>query len=298
MNILILGGKGFIGQHLCGYVQHAGHQVVLTSRNAGDLANKRGGHIKEAFTLRYYNSSEEPGEDLFEDIDVAINLIGILRETSTQRFRDIYESGPQALYTLANQSRIKRLLHVSALGASATARSEYHRSKFAGEQALQGRGFDYTVFRPSLVYGNDGDSTRLFKQLAALPFTPLIWAGQQQIQPVHIDDFCEAIVHWLEQPELVSGEIIDVVGSLALDMKQYYRLFRLQQGRGDHWLNLPEWSVNLAAKIGDYLPASPICSDTRIMLHEHNIGDGESFSGLLGRKPRAPESFFDVTQCH
>ena len=131
----------------------------------------------------------------------------------------------------------------------------------------------------------------MFRLLAKLPVHGLPMGGRQSLQPVHIDDICRATTHWLADPNACS-QIIAAVGAEATDMRGMLDSYRQQLGHGSALhLSVPSLLVNTAARIGDHLPASPLCSDTLTMLNAGNIADASGFSRLLGRTPRSYREF-------
>jgi uncharacterized protein YbjT (DUF2867 family) len=104
------------------------------------------------------------------------------------------------------------VIQISALGADDQALSRYHLSKRAADDHLAASSLDWTVLRPSIVYGPGAHSMALFEALAALPLTPLINRGEQEIQPIHVADLTRAVLHCLA-PEGPAGVRVDLVWS-------------------------------------------------------------------------------------
>jgi uncharacterized protein YbjT (DUF2867 family) len=131
----------------------------------------------------------------------------------------------------------------------------------------------------------------MFRKMAALPVQVLPMGGIQELQPVHIDDICEAVSSWLANPDPESL-IVDAVGAEAVTMRGMLDSYREQMQKRPAWhVALPSPLVKLTALIGDYIPSSPMCSDTYAMLSAGNTADAAGFEKLLGRKPRSYREF-------
>ena len=149
----------------------------------------------------------------------------------------------------------------------------------------------FLILRPSVIYGEDGASAKMFRLLAGLPLHTLAAGGKQRLQPVHIDDICEAVNRWLADNDAQS-KTVTCVGQEATDMRGMLDSYRQQLGHSEAvHLNIPAFFIGLSARIGDFIPASPLCSDTLTMLNAGNTGDGTAFSQLLGRQPKSYRTF-------
>ena len=138
---------------------------------------------------------------------------------------------------------------------------------------------------PSVIYGDDGASARMFRLLASLPVHGLPMGGKQQLQPVHIDDVCAAVCSWFADPNAPSLSV-NAAGPEVVTMRGMLDSYRQQLGRGKALhVHVPGIFVKLGARFGDLVPSSPLCSDTLTMLNAGNTGDNTGFARLLGREP-------------
>jgi uncharacterized protein YbjT (DUF2867 family) len=145
--------------------------------------------------------------------------------------------------------------------------------------------------RPSVIYGEDGASAKMFRLLAALPVHALPMGGKQSLQPVHIDDLVDSVCRWLADDQAKSVSV-NATGAGATTMRGLLDSFRQQAGRGRALhIPVPGFLVALGAKVGDLLPFSPLCSDTLTMLNAGSTGDNSGFAQLLGRAPRHFDHF-------
>jgi uncharacterized protein YbjT (DUF2867 family) len=145
-----------------------------------------------------------------------VNAVGILREMDSSRFDIVHTRAPITLFHACAAAGI-RVIQVSALGADAGAATRYFRSKGEADEALLRASRDGVVVQPSLVYGPDGASGRLFMALATLPVIPLPGAGNQRIQPIHLDDLARCTVRLLET-DRYARQRVPLVGASPLTL--------------------------------------------------------------------------------
>jgi len=128
-----------------------------------------------------------------KDIDIVINAVGIIAETKEQKFSDLHTKAPIALFKACELAGVKKVIQISALGTNANAITQYHKSKREADEYLRNSTLHYCILKPSIVYGEDGVSTELFKGLSALPVTPIIDDGEQLLQPIYINDLVKTL---------------------------------------------------------------------------------------------------------
>ena len=277
MNILLTGASGFIGRNVAALLTQAGHRIVPASRRTG-------------FD---FTSMTDPGDWLphLDGIDAVINSVGIIGETSRQRFVPLHCDAPIALFNSCAQAGVRRVIQISALGTDDSAFSAYHLSKRAADEALLDLDIAGIVLRPSLIYGRSGGSAELFLRLARLPFLPVIGDGAQALQPVHIADVA-AVLHCLNTPP--NGQRLDLVGNETVSFDDWLARMRAAQRLppAPH-LAIPP-SLALAA-FHLLRHAHPLLQpdNLRMLLTGYHAEPGP-FSTFLGRSPLpfSPELFF------
>ncbi|MGM9491264.1 SDR family oxidoreductase [Ideonella sp. YS5] len=286
MRILLTGATGFIGRHVADKLESAGHEVVRVGRSTA-------GAGQDGLSMDL--STVPPASawlPALAGIDVVINAVGIFRERGQQTFDRLHVAAPSALFEACAQAGVRRVIHFSALGADAHARSRYHLSKRAGDEALVARGLDSVVLQPSLVFGLDGKSSRLFLQLAAAPvhFVP---DGAGLVQPVHVDDVAELVLRLVEGVPLEGPARLAVVGPAALPWEGYLQVLRAGMGldRARVWRVPRRWVDAVAWAAARLLPGSLLESDAWKMLQRGNVAPVDRMRLALGRLPRGVERF-------
>jgi uncharacterized protein YbjT (DUF2867 family) len=282
MNILLCGSSGFIGRNITKALMAAGHRVIATRSpaNRGDASS-----IPVDF-----NADTDPTVWLprLHGIDAVVNAVGVLRDSRKRPIQAVHADTPKALYTACAQAGIRRVIHVSALGIEGSS-TAYAQTKLATDQHLlnltaQGQ-LDAVVLRPSIVFGAQGDSSKLFMGLAQLPALMLPQAMiKARIQPVAVGDLALAVTRLLSEAATVTG-IVACVGPEALSMADFVGSLRAQLGKGKALvMPLPGLLTTLSARIGDQIPAMPFCTDTLSLLDQDNVAPPEHFMAILGRQ--------------
>lgn len=293
LSVLILGGSGFVGRALC---------EQLTRRLDADVSitvpTRRLPHAQVVQCLPGVTVVQA---DVFKDLprlvpghDAVVNLIAIL-QGSAAAFEHVHVELPRRIAHAMNDSGVRRLVHVSALGVAEHAPSRYLRSKAAGEAVLQVAtqtgALDLTLVRPSLVFGDGDHSVNLFARLQRhFPVMPL-GGSDARLQPVWVQDLAQALVEMLLRRESI-GQTYEIAGPRELTLAQLVRLAGRVAGHPRPVLALPGPLATLQALAMECLPGEPLLSrDNLASLSVPNVPSG-ALPGLaeLGIRPAALEA--------
>lgn len=292
MLVLLTGATGFIGRHLLRALLARGHQVRCAVRAPQKLAGISGVEAVQADFARDHDA--QTWLPRLAGVQAVVNTVGILREQEGQRFDALHARAPMALFAAACQAKVPLVVQISALGADEAATSDYHLSKREADRVLAQLPLHGVILQPSLVFGADGASARLFALLASLPLLPLPAGGRQPVQPLHIDDLCAAVLAVLERPPPPATRL-PLVGPRALSLREYLQLLRRSLGGGRLLvLPVPLPLARLGAQAAARLPGALLDTQTLQMLERGNTADVMPMQHLLGRLPRAPENFIDA----
>jgi uncharacterized protein YbjT (DUF2867 family) len=285
MNILITGATGFIGSHLIQKL-YLDHDILACTRNPKHLATKFPS-IRTTTVNFSDHLSVEDWLPILKGVDVVINTVGIIRETGKQTFEQLHHHAPCTLFKACQQTNIRKVIQISAIGTDDTAFSQYHLTKKAADDCLKGLDLDWVIVKPSLVYGPGGKSAAFFKALSVLPMIPVVDHGKQLIQPIHIDDLTSTI-RALLSPKAPTQLAIDAVGPKPITFKRMLTQYR-------HWLGIlnnrlfpvPYSFSLLAAKIAGFLGNTPMNAEAVQMLKQGNTGDVSTLTNTLHIQPRS-----------
>ena len=279
MKILICGASGFVGRHLTQALRDEGHSVVRAVRTPSEASD-----IAVDFC---HDTTVKSWLPRLENIDVVINAVGVLRDSTKNPMSALLADTPVALFAACEKSKVQRVIQVSALGVDSGIAVPYFSHRLTAEAALRKlpARIKTLCLRPSVIYGADGTSAKMFRTMASLPVQVLPMGGVQGLQPVHITDVCAAVNNWLKD---VSAEnlSVDVVGSEPTTMRGMLDSYRAQLGHSSALhIALPQALVKTIARLGDFVPSAPLCSDTYAMLAAGNTASALGFRQLLGRAP-------------
>lgn len=287
MRILLLGANGFIGSHVLGRLLSDPHQIRAAVRDPARLKLR----FPELEAVRAdLNRMLQPADwrPLLEGVDAAINCAGALQSGRGQNLRAVHLDAPLALYHACVEAKVRRVLHLSSISADPEAGTEYARTKHAAEQALKALDLNWTILRPSLIYGDRSyGGTSLLRALAALPgFTPLPGRGDQPFQPIHLDDLSETVSLVLREPRF-ARTVLEPVGPQRLTTAEIAKTLRAGFGLPPARLvSVPLPLVRTAARLGDLLGAGPLRTTAVEQLLHGNAGDPAPFVAVTGIRPR------------
>lgn len=299
MRILLTGASGFIGQHLLQALLAEGHEVVCAVRKVKPSNDARLSFIHADFTK---DTDKSAWLARLSNIDAVINTVGIFRESGAQTFDKLHVQTPRALFAACAESHdVHMVVQLSALGADAQADTAYHLSKKAADDYLATLPVRAAIVQPSLVYGSDGTSARVFKALASMPFAVRFGDAPQLVQPIHVDDVVAAIVAllrrrlYLDQDGAASAgtvQRIALVGPQALPFTDYLAALRSAMGMNRlRVLRLPGKVARGLARLGRWLPGGLLDPEALRMLDRGNTDDPGPTLRLLGWPARAIASF-------
>jgi uncharacterized protein YbjT (DUF2867 family) len=283
--VFLTGASGFIGRHLLLALRAGGHRVIAAShRRAPSAADVQPVDFTRDFDPALWRSR-------LAGVDALVNAVGIFRERGAASFDAVHVRAPRALFAAAAEAGVKRVVQISALGADEAAATPYHISKRRADDFLASMPVSSAIAQPSLIYGADGASSRVFNSLASLPCVPLPAGGAQAIQPIHIDDAVAALIALLERDAWRVGRVA-LVGPEPVTVRDYLLTLRSAMGVPDACtLSVPRSLVGAMARVGDRLPAAWIDRAALAMLERGNVADPGATRQLLGRAPRPVAAF-------
>jgi NADH dehydrogenase len=270
-NVLVLGGTGFVGRHVCEKLQRAGCRITVPTRHA---INAR--HIQHLPRLTVVEASvhdEAALTKLLSGHQAVVNLVAILHG-SEAAFERTHVQLPSLLARACEKAGVRRVIHVSALGVSTDSPSRYQRSKARGEQVLRDSGLDLTVLRPSVIFGAGDRFLNLFARLQALfPVVPLAGASAR-FQPVWVEDVASAVVTSLKSDTV--GKTFDCVGPDVMTLADLVRAAGRYGSRQRPILPLPVALGRLQARLMELAPGEPLMSrDNLDAMSVDNVATGQ-----------------------
>jgi len=279
--IAVIGGSGFIGSELINRLVADGRTVRVATRRR-ENAKRLTIYPVDVLEVNLFDPAQL---DVFlRGVDAVINLAGILYsrrgEPYGADFARMHVELPKKIASACAAEKIRRVIHISALGADPQGSSMYLRSKGDGERALQAaRGLDTTIFRPSVVFGPGDAFLNTFASLQrAFPVIPVACA-KARFQPVYVGDVVQAIVNALDNAETY-GKTYPLAGPRVYTLAELVRFAGQSVGRDRRIFALPGFVGRLQARVFEMLPGPP-------MLTRDNLDSMKTDSVMSG--PIAPE---------
>ncbi|HEV2677771.1 MAG TPA: SDR family oxidoreductase [Aliidongia sp.] len=286
MQVLLTGANGFIGRYIMAALMSAGHHVVPAVRRPAEIDRL----LPAPAAIRVDMNRDVRPEDWqprLAGIDAVVNCAGVLQGRPGQSIGAIHEEAPKALFEACRRAEVRRVIQISAISAEPAADTAYAATKYAADRHLAGLDLDWVILRPSLVYAPGAfGGTALFRALAALPgFVPLIGAGDQPFQPIHIDDLTATILLLL-QDRSINRVVIDPVGPERVSLREVLVDLRAWLGLPPaRIIPMPRGLVAFAARLGD-LAGGPISTTALKQLDFGNAGSPDAFVAATGIRPR------------
>ena len=267
-DILLIGGNGFVGRVIAAQLQAAGYSVLIPTSHVAagrELRLLPKVHLEDADVHDFDELQNLCGR--IQPRGAVINLVGVLHDKEAQPYGKVFKAAhvdlPKNIITAMQLHGLKRYLHMSALGANSQGPSMYQRSKGDGELTVKASSLDWTIFRPSVIFGAQDQFINLFSKLTKLfPALPLA-NYQAQFQPVSVDDVASAFVGALTMPQTIH-QVYDLVGPTVYSMKEIVELAARKVHTKCVIIPVPAFVGYLQALAFEFLPGPTLMSRDNI----------------------------------
>ncbi|MFM2112509.1 MAG: hypothetical protein RLZZ271_1169 [Pseudomonadota bacterium] len=287
LRVLVTGGSGFVGRHVCEKLARMGCEITVPTRRRSQARNVQ--HLPRLSVVEADIHQPAQLQSLVRGHDAVVHLVAVLHGDE-KRFEKVHVELVRSLVQACQQTGVQRLLHVSAIGVSEQAPSMYLRSKARGEKLVLESGLDVSVLRPSVIFGADDRFTNLFANLQQnIPLLPLAGAGAM-FQPVWVQDVADALARLLMLPRQSRPQaLLQACGPEALSLADIVRRCGQRHGMVRPVIPLPEWMGMIQARLMELLPGEPLMSRDNVRsMRVPNVAS-QQLDGLaaLGIHPRA-----------
>jgi uncharacterized protein YbjT (DUF2867 family) len=177
----VFGGTGFLGRRVVRHLREAGDTVRIASRHPGTVE----GDGVERIVADVHD--ERSVEAAVAGADGVVNSVSLYVERGSETFRSVHVEAAARVASAARRAGVKRLVHLSGIGADPTSASPYIRSRGEGEAAVQAAFPGAVIIRPAVMFGpDDGFLTTILRLLRLLPVYPMFGDGRTKLQPVYL----------------------------------------------------------------------------------------------------------------
>lgn len=257
MKILVAGGTGFIGQNLVRELHDSGHEVTVLARNPDETDFPEGveramGDVTALASI----------ESAFENQDEVVNLVALsplFKPPRRVTHMSVHLGGTQNIVQAAEEHGVGKIVQMSALGADPTGPTEYIRAKGQAEELVKSSDLRWTIFRPSVVFGDGSEFLSFTKKLTPPFFAPLPGGGKARFQPIWIGDLAPMLADGVDDAH--DGEIYEVGGPEILTLADVAKLVRQAEGQRVTVVPVPMALVGAGLKIGGTIPGVPMGGD-------------------------------------
>ncbi|OSM05031.1 complex I NDUFA9 subunit family protein [Magnetofaba australis] len=281
--ILVTGANGFVGGALGRHLHASGHALRGFARHPeqrkepdAPYTEWSAGSILDPHTL----------DAAMAGVDTVIHLVGILAETRTLSFEQVHHQGTRNVLEAAKRAGVTRYIQMSSLGTRRNAASRYHQSKWLAEEAVRASGLDYTILRPSVIFGPHDSFINLFAKMARYsPALPLIGDGKSLMQPIWVEDLARIVVQCLEKPETIA-QTYELGGPEQIPFREILDAILQTLKLRRFKLPGPVSLLKLEAALFEaVLPTPPLTRDQLIMAQEDNICSGAPIPAPFACEP-------------
>lgn len=219
--VTVFGGSGFVGRHVVRALVKRGYRVRVAVRRP-DLAGflQPIGTVGQIHAVQANLRYPASVAAAVKGADAVINLVGIMQEQGRQSFLAVQANGARAVAQACAAAGITRLVHVSALGATAESASAYARTKAEGEAAVFASVPGAVVLRPSVMFGPEDTFFNRFASMARmLPVLPLVGGGKTKFQPAFVGDVA-AVAARAVDGTVQGGRVYELGGPEVMSLRQ------------------------------------------------------------------------------
>lgn len=285
--VVIVGGSGFVGRHLCARLCKD-YSVLIVARNPGRTPPVRG---SAQVTTRAADVFDDQRIDAcLEGAYAVINLVGILNEKGSDGsgFERAHVGVTAALVKSCKRTGVRRFLQMSALGVDKGI-SHYARTKLAAETEIKQSGLQWTILRPSVIFGPGDSFLSRFAMLLKIAkgWFPLACADSR-LQPVYVGDVVEVFARTLAEAGH-AGKTYELGGPKIYALREIVQFVAQTLGLRRWIPGLPDAAARLQAAILQWVPGKPFSPDNYRSLQTDNVTESNAFAEF-GMAPQSMEA--------
>ena len=289
--IVLTGSTGFVGTNLRAALGN--RPLRLLVRDTTKAAHLAAEHVE---LLEGDITKPESLHGTMNGCATAINLVAIIAETGGATFDTVIRQGTVNALAEAKRAGISRFIQMSALGAMNDPRYGYMEAKWQAEEAVKASGLDWTIFRPSIIFGK-GDEfiTTLASLIRKAPVIPVVGDGQSKFQPVAVAEVAESFVRALDDPGTI-GQTYELGGGQIYPYEGLLDVIAAKLGKRKPKVHVPVRLMMPIVKLSKPLPKAlrpPVTEEQLKMLALDNCTDHSATARLIGRPPLRLEDGID-----
>ena len=293
MKVAITGGTGFIGRHLARDLASRGREVIVIARGQYKR-NMQPIEGTSLITLDINDTDNLP--KAFEGCDAVVHCAGTSVEDAKQTFHRLHVEGTRSAVTAAEDARVKKFILVSYLNVRPNVKSEYHTTKWQGEEIVRASKLNFTILKAGLVYGQ-GDHllNNLSNLFRKMPVFAAVGLREKTVRLVAVEDLVEVIGAALDENRFVR-QTVAVLGPEEFPFSQAARQIAKAMGKPSLIvLPFPVFVHRILAFISERFMPKPLITKSQVQM----LADGISrptLESIALPDDLKPKTFFTEDQ--
>ncbi len=286
MKIFLTGGTGFVGRAIVAELLRRSHEPLALVRRGSEF---KLGAIADTERIRIISGDilkPETYAATLREAEAVIHLVGILREFGRVRFDLMHRVATENIVRESELAGVQRYVHMSACGVGRLSKSVGLKTKLAGEKAVRASRLNWTIFRPSVIFGpGDGFAHFFMKRFRRLPVAPLISRGRTLFQPIAVEDVARVFLDAAERQD-IGGKTFEIGGRGIFHFKQIFDDISAAMEKRILEVPTPRFLLAMMAFFLDRFRFFPISRDQLRMLASDNCCDSLEYIEIFGIEPR------------
>jgi NADH dehydrogenase len=237
--VFLTGASGFLGARLLRRLSADGCRVVCLGRTRPAAESQNiafiPGHLLDRDAIRRG----------LEGCRAVVHLAAVTGKHPPDEYFRVNRDGTEVLVSEAQRAGVARFLFVSSIAVKFSDLSRYYyaQSKQEAEKVVTASGLDWTIVRPTMIFGPGSKALEGLRRLAGLPVLPVFGNGRASLQPVFVDDLACALATLLDEPS-ASRRVLEIGGPEVRGIEELLLGLRQRQGiRNRRVVHLPAGPV-------------------------------------------------------
>jgi uncharacterized protein YbjT (DUF2867 family) len=286
--ILVTGATGYIGRHLVARLVAQGERPRCLVRSEGRAASIL--PVNDVELVLGDTIRPASLETALQGVDTVIHAAFVTadhKQMSGYHYAETNVGGTTNLIRMAKAADVKRIIEISGLGTKPDKPGSYMQGRYLAEKLVMDSGLDWTIIRPSVVFGKDAPFIKgLVGLIHSSPVLPLIGGGKTMFQPIYVEDVVSVVLKVLAEPERTKGKIYTIGGSEQYSFSEIFDLLLKAIGKSRPKLYAPTPLVGVGAAVMEaFLPKPPLTKAAMALFSFDNITDINSVERDFGFTP-------------
>jgi NADH dehydrogenase len=288
----VFGGAGFLGRRIVRHVRDREFPVRIASRHP-DRGHSRLGRDDDPQLRSVYADihGERSVADALAGAYAVVNTVSLYVERGQETFHSVHVESAERVATQAHQAGVKRLVHLSGIGADRASQSRYIQTRGEGELVVAAAFANAHIIRPAVMFGpDDAFLTTILNLLRRLPIYPMFGRGLMRLQPAYVEDVAEAVARIIERADAKPG-IFEFGGPRVYSYEEFLRAVAHQAGLAPRLVPIPLTVWHALARASEMFP-SPLLTRNQVELMQIDTVSSPEMPGFveLGISPHSVEA--------